>query len=475
MDTLNLWTRLISLHHSEIALRHSEIVKRGLKCRCASTLEHWKERKEWKEYKDPNSGRPYYHQPTSTTRWPPCNIMHGYDEPRTVFLFNIKVFPKQNLFCVVVASAAPSAKRMHRTCHHLAANDAHARKHCRILLCIGVYHSNMSCLMSLLSIWCFADALYTCMQLREDVFPTAIIGNPIALDTSRNDPPSHVARSAEEDRLHWLILDLQAEKDAEKAERKRISSALTFSHKREKYCQEENKMLKGEIKAGKESLAKLAGRDLELMSMKDLEALQEEQTQGQERVAQCMLERMPCSNCGYYDAIHLCQGHVFGEKESAVALSYDDLFDLYHAAPACMERLCKGCMAILDLQIPIIYSDNEFTGLRDKIVDDVKYHNDLLLQRAQDRALAFVMSQHKRLGTKCSAGFQMIHHSDLLRRILTLSNPSEGTLTWQLCGLCDEDLMCSSSAHDLPIDFDPIDPAYMTCRHCIENMWDSEM
>ena len=59
MDTFNLWTRLISLHHSEIALRHSEIVKRGLKCRCASTLEHWKERKEWKEYNDPNSGRPH--------------------------------------------------------------------------------------------------------------------------------------------------------------------------------------------------------------------------------------------------------------------------------------------------------------------------------------------------------------------------------------------------------------------------------
>ena len=314
------------------------------------------------------------------------------------------------------------------------------------------------------------------MQLKEDVFPTAMIGNPVALDTSRNDPPSHVARSAEDDRLHWLVLDLQAERDAERAERERISSEL-------KYCQQENKMLKGEITAGKESLAKLAGRDLELMSMKDLEALQAEQTKGQERVAQCILERTPCANCGYYDAIHLCKGCLFdADKESVkqhveafiqregyvqVAL----LQEMADAAPACMERLCKGCMAILDpLPRARTHGNSRFETFETR-----QARNDLLLQWAQDRALAFVMSQHKRLGTECSAGFQMIHHSDLLRRILTLSNPSEGTLTWQLCGLCDEDLMCSSSAHDLPIDFDPIDPAYMTCRHCIENMWDSEM
>ena len=52
-------------------------------------------------------------------------------------------------------------------------------------------------------------------------------------------------------------------------------------------------MLQEQITAVKQSLEKLAGRDLALMSMKELEALQGEQRQGQDRVAQCMLKRMP--------------------------------------------------------------------------------------------------------------------------------------------------------------------------------------
>ena len=101
--------------------------------------------------------------------------------------------------------------------------------------------------------------------------------------------------------------------------------------------------------------------------------------------------------------------------------------------------------------------------------------NGTLFQRAQDRALAFVMSQHKRLGTECSAGFQMIHHSDLLRRILTLSNPSEGAMTWKRCENFDRNLMCSISAHRIPIDCHFGDPAYMTCRQCLEGMLEEPM
>ena len=100
--------------------------------------------------------------------------------------------------------------------------------------------------------------------------------------------------------------------------------------------------------------------------------------------------------------------------------------------------------------------------------------NGTLFQRAQDRALAFVMSQHKRLGTECSAAFQMIQHSDLLRRILTLSNLSGGTMTWQLCEICDAGLMCYS-AHVIPVDHEVVDPAYMTCRHCLQSILYPEM
>ena len=64
-----------------------------------------------------------------------------------------------------------------------------------------------------------------------------------------------------------------------------------------------------------------------------------------------------------------------------------------------------------------------------------------------------------------AAAFQMIHHSDLLRRILTLSNLSGGTMTWQLCEVCDAGLMCYNSAHVIPVDDEVVDPAYMTCRH----------
>ena len=82
---------LVTLHHSEIVLPDSEIVKRCLKCRCD---------RPW----------PQFHPVFGVRAWPPCNIMHCnfMHEPRTVFLFDIKVVPKQNLFCVGVMSCLMS-------------------------------------------------------------------------------------------------------------------------------------------------------------------------------------------------------------------------------------------------------------------------------------------------------------------------------------------------------------------------------